>query len=55
MPKLNERKTDAFRGRLTVTLTEEMLERLRQKAEQSGRNQTRLARELIEKGLEING
>ena len=52
MPKLGETKTDALRAQISVPMTFETLERLRRLAEARRQSPTRVARDLIERGVQ---
>ncbi len=51
MPRAYARKSDAYRVRLTVPMTERSLDRLRRFANSRGQPMTCAARDLIERGL----
>jgi hypothetical protein len=53
MPRAYARKSDAYRARLTVPMTERGLERLRRYAVGRGQPMACAARDLIERGLPI--
>ncbi len=51
MPRLNERKLDAFRERVTIPVTVDTYKMLQQLSETRGERLTETARELIEQGI----
>ena len=51
MPRAYAKKSDAYRARLTVPMTERNLDRLRRFAAGRGQPLTCVARDLIERGL----
>ena len=51
MPRVYKRKLDPLSQKLTLPVTEALMRKLREYAEQTGRAPTAVAREILERGL----
>lgn len=52
MPRIYKRKPDALVAKITVPMSDDLLRRLRQRADENAQTPTAVARECIEKSLE---